>query len=94
MLLCSTARTVGARLVLRAAVSGALGVFPAQRFSQCLSKGTDSGVPAACFAVKSRVRWLLERELSWHTGVPNGGASRGAQWVGGPSNEDRSVRVI
>jgi hypothetical protein len=92
MLLCSTMRTVCARLVLRAAVSGALGVYPAQRFSQCLSRGTDSGVPAACFVVKSRVRWLLERALSWHTGAPNGCASRGLKRDRGPSNEDPRAR--
>lgn len=94
MLLCSTARAVGARLVLRAAVSSALGVYPAQRFSQCLSKGTDSGVPAACFVVKSRVCWPLEQDLSWHSGVPNECASQGAKCVGGPSNEDFTARVI
>lgn len=94
MLLCSTARAVGARLVLRAAVSGALGVHPGQRFSQCLSKGTDSGVPAACFVVKSRVRWLLQGELLWHTGWSNECASRGAKWAARPSNEDLSVRII
>lgn len=76
MLLCSTVQAVGARLVLRAAVSGGR---PVQRFSQCLSEGTGSGVPAACFVVKSRVRWLLEWGLSWHTGAPNGCASQGAE---------------
>jgi hypothetical protein len=38
----------------------------------CLVR-TAAGVPAACFGVRSRVRWLLERVLPWHSDSSNDG---------------------
>ena len=47
---------------------------------------TAGGVPAACFGVRSRVRWLLERALPWHSDSSNGGRTRNRE------SEGRSIR--
>jgi hypothetical protein len=40
------------------------------------------GVPAACLRVRSRVRWLLEQALPWHSGSCNDGGDGGGGRLG------------
>jgi hypothetical protein len=63
MLLWATVGAVDAGLVLCAAVDDALGGSPGATVPPMSLGRTAGGVPAACFGVRSRVRWLLERVL-------------------------------
>jgi hypothetical protein len=69
--------TLYARLVLRAAVSVRSWDVPSKTVQPMSLQRTAGGVPAACFGVRSRVRWLLERVLPCHTDRSNGG---GLKW--------------
>lgn len=65
--------TIDARLVLRAAVSVHSWDVPSKTVQPMSRSRTAGGVPAACFGVRSRVRWLLERVLPWHSDSSNDG---------------------
>jgi hypothetical protein len=65
-------------LSLRAAVSVRSWDGPGTTAQPMRLVRTAAGVPAACFGVRSRVRWLLERVLPWHSDSSNDGDDGGA----------------
>jgi hypothetical protein len=63
----------GRTFILRAAVNvRLLGGFPAQRLSECGNGTRAVASQLGVLGVRSRVRWLLERALSWQTEGANG----------------------
>jgi hypothetical protein len=68
-----SACAMGPRLVLRAAVSVCAWDVPSKTAQPMSLASAAGGVPAARFGVRSRVRWLLERVLPWHSDSSNDG---------------------